>query len=88
MWGVVDFAHLWLIIILTITVTPNEGQEFDINSHPRLFAPQAGVVVDAFCKWEVRLNIVQNRIPQSITEVHCINPRATCAWNSQFKVSI
>ena len=40
----------------------------------KMFHPLPGTVVGAHCKWEVKLNTVYNRIPQTITEILCLNP--------------
>ena len=50
----------------------------------KMFRPLPGTVVGAHCKWEVKLNTVYNRIPQTITEIMCQNPNEVCGGNSAY----
>ena len=50
----------------------------------KMFHPLPGTIVGAHCKWEVKLNTVFNRIPQTITEIMCHNPNEVCGGNSAY----
>ena len=79
------FQDTIAFILLLLCTTKNYSHGL---MHPRLFDPIPDTIVDGFCKWEVRLNTVYNRIPPVITEIHCVNPHSSCAGNSNFKVRI
>ena len=50
----------------------------------KMFHPLPGTIVGAHCKWEVKLNTVYNRIPQTITEIMCQNPNEVCGGNNAY----
>eukprot|EP00093_Oithona_nana_P014102 14102.XXX_116263_116845_1 [CDS] Oithona nana genome sequencing. len=70
----------FIVLLLCITKNCSHGL-----THPRLFKPLPETTVDGFCKWEVRLNTVYNRIPPVITEIQCVNQHSSCAGNTNFK---
>ena len=49
-----------------------------------IFHPLPGTIIAAHCTWEVKLDTVFNRIPQTITEIICRNPNGRCGDNDNY----
>ena len=80
-------------LFITDGTSPSRSQHSrcDQQSLPRTFGsaqgfyPIYGAIVVAHCKWEVVINTVINRIPQTISEIMCQNPTEVCGGNSAYR---
>lgn len=67
-----------------------DGGEYYNSQLPRSFGsahkfePLPDIPVGAHCRWEVKLDTVYDRIPQTITEIVCRNPYETCGGNTNY----
>ena len=64
------------------------GNVFAIITCPytHQFQPIPNRRVGAYCTWEVKLNTVYNRIPQTITEIICSSQHEMCGGQTNYKV--
>jgi len=60
------------------------GVAADPFGSARRFHPLPGTIIAAHCTWEVKLDTVYNRIPQTITEIICRNPNGGCGGNNNY----
>ena len=66
-------------------VSLSDGGELpDSFGSAKRFHPLPGTIIASHCTWEVKLNTVYNRIPQTITEILCHNPNEVCGGNSNY----
>ena len=75
-----------IVTLLTLFVVM--GKVFAIITCPytHQFQPIPNRKVGAYCTWEVKLNTVYNRIPETITEIICSSQHEMCGGQTNYKV--
>ncbi|XP_023335639.1 uncharacterized protein LOC111706923 [Eurytemora carolleeae] len=90
------YSSLILLLVLVIKQTAGNTQQVPVESEEDLesvvngfgaakhFMPLPHTVVGAHCTWQLRLNTVPKRIPETITEVLCHEAGETCGGSQYY----